>query len=182
MARKTKHDWLIAGTYLLTEVGYQGITIDALCKYLSVTKGSFYHHFAGYEDFKHSLLTFYEEEGTLGIIERLADLPTPEAKLHGLLDIIVDISTQTPIYPEAVIRSWAYQDEEVKAVQVRVDGRRLAYVQNLCQEITGDAAQSEIMAQLAYVILVGSEQMHPSLTGEPLRTLFNEFLRLYELE
>ena len=71
------------------------------------------------------------------------------------------------------------QDEEVKAVQMRVDGRRLAYVEDLCREITGSADRAKTMARLMYAILVGSEQIQPPLTGEDLRALFNEFLHLF---
>ena len=71
MARKSKRDWFIAAIYLLAEGGPSAITIDALCQQLQVTKGSFYHHFKNYDDFKLSFLHYYEEAGTLNIIERL---------------------------------------------------------------------------------------------------------------
>ena len=90
MARKTKRDWWIAGIQILTETGPSGLTIDNLCQQLEVTKGSFYHHFGGIEDFKERLLAYYEAEGTLDIIERLTAVPTPEGKFKGLIDIIVE--------------------------------------------------------------------------------------------
>ncbi len=171
----------MAGAQLLGQTGPQGLTIEALCQQLNVTKGSFYHHFAGYEDFEASLLNFYEQEGTLQIIDQLADIPTPQGKLRGLIDIIVATSTQFIAYPEIAIRAWALQDEKVREVQKRVDQRRLSYVQALCQEITGDVRQAQIMSQMLYAILIGSEQMQPPLHGAALRTLFDEYLRLYEL-
>jgi len=182
MSRKTKRDWLIGGVQLLAEVGNQGLTIDALCQHLGVTKGSFYHHFSGYEDFKLNLLAFYEEEGTLDIIETLADLETPEEKLRGLIDIVVAVSTQYALYPEVLIRSWALQDEDVKAVQERVDGRRLAYVEALFLEIDEDKQNAKVSAQMMYAILVGAEQMQPPLVGDDLRTLYDEYLKLIGLE
>lgn len=182
MAQKTKRDWWLAGVALLAEAGPQGLTIEALCQRLEVTKGSFYHHFAGYDEFKVSLLAFYEAEGTLNIIEQLAELPTPQTKLRGLMDIVVEASLTYRNYPEVAIRAWALQDEAVKAVQVRVDGRRLAYVQALCQEITGDPHRAQMMARHLYAILVGSEQMQPPLHGEELRALFDEYFRLYAID
>jgi hypothetical protein len=38
------------------------------------------------------------------------------------------------------------------------------------------------MARHLYAILVGSEQMQPALRGEDLQALFDEYLRLYDLE
>ncbi len=181
MSRKTKRDWLMAGTELLATDGANGLTIEALCYHLGLTKGSFYHHFGGYEDFKASLLAFYEEEGTLDIISRLADAPTPEAKLHRLIEMVVAASTQFVTYPEVAIRAWALQDEAVRVVQMRVDGRRLAYVESLLLEITGEPATARRSAHLMYAILVGAEQMQPPVVGADLQALFDEYLRLLEM-
>ncbi len=178
MARKAKRDWFEAGIALLAEVGPTGITVDALCKKLQVTKGSFYHHFKNYEDFKISFLNFYEAEGTLDIIDRLQDLPTASAKLRGLLEIIVGYTAVSEIY----LRAWAIQDEMVRAVQMRVDGRRLAYVEELLLEMLNDPIEAQRKAKLMYVILVGAEQMQPPIVGEALRALFDEFWTLIDLE
>lgn len=181
MARKTKRDWFVTAVQILRQSGPQGLTIDALCQSLSMTKGSFYHHFGSYDDFKTQFLAFYEQEGTLDIISELADLPTAKEKLHQLLNLIVDFSTKFPEDPDVAMRAWALQDTAVAQTQARVDGRRREYVQSLCEEITGDAAQAKTIAQLLYVVLVGSEQMQPPIVGEELRQLFFECSRLYNL-
>jgi AcrR family transcriptional regulator len=178
MAQKTKRDWWLAGTELLTSNGPQGLTIEALCQRLGVTKGSFYHHFNRYDDFRDSLLEFYEAEGTLEIIDQLADLPTPQAKIEELIDIVVKASTAYLEYPEAAIRAWSYQDESVKIVMARVDKQRLDYVQSLCAQILGDDDKALITARMLYTILVGSEQIEPALHGDDLRALFDQFLQL----
>ncbi|WP_420642171.1 TetR/AcrR family transcriptional regulator [Candidatus Leptofilum sp.] len=180
--RKTKRDWFINSVQILLADGPQGLTIDALCKHLGVTKGSFYHHFGSYERYKQQFLAFYEAEGTLNIIERLADLPSPQAKLQRLLNSAVEFSTRQAEDPDVAMRAWALQDTAVRHIQTRVDGRRREYVQQLCEEIIGDAAQAQTIANLLYAILVGSEQMQPPLVGEDLRHLFNECLRLYDIE
>jgi AcrR family transcriptional regulator len=180
MTPKKQEDWLRAGIdELLQAGGPQGLTIDALCRRLKVTKGSFYHHFDGYDDFKRKLLTFYEDTGTEQIIDRLDALPTALQKLHALLWELVRYSELTMLNVDVVIRAWALQDEAVQAVQTRVDGRRLAYVKKLCQEIIGDERQGERLAQMLYAILVGSEQMQPLIVGDTLRVLFDEALRFY---
>lgn len=182
MARKTKRDWWMAGIEILIGVGPTGLTIENLCHQLEVTKGSFYHHFGGIEDFKEQLLAYYEAEGTVDIIERLTAVPTPTGKFKGLIDIIVEASVMYTVYPEATIRAWALHDEMVQAVQTRVDARRLAYVEALLLEILGDPQDAKIKAQLTYAILVGAEQMQPPIIGDDLRTLYDDFLPLLGIE
>lgn len=181
MARKTKQDWFTVGAQILGKDGPQGLTIDALCQKLRMTKGSFYHHFGSYDGFKQQFLAFYEQEGTLDIISQLSDLPTPKEKLHGLLNKIVNSSTKLAQNSEVAMRAWALQDTAVRQVQSRVDGRRREYVQQLCEAITGDAIQAKTIANLLYAVLVGSEQMQPPIVGEELRQLFIECSRLYNL-
>jgi hypothetical protein len=93
----------------------------------------------------------------------------------------VAISTTEIISSEVAIRAWALQDKAVREVQERVDQRRISYVQMLCEEITGDVQQAKIMSQMLYAILIGCEQMQPSLRGAGMRTLFDEYLRFYQL-
>ena len=181
MARKTKRDWFVAGVKILLADGPQGLTIDALCQTLQVTKGSFYHHFGSYDGFKEQFLAFYEKEGTLDVISDLADLPTAKEKLHRLLAMVVEYSKKQVEDPEVAMRAWALQDTAVRQTQLRVDGRRRDYVQTLCEEIIGDATQAKTVAHLLYAILVGSEQMQPPIAGDDLQHLFNECLRLYDL-
>ena len=85
MAVTARRDWLEAGMAILEELGAEALTIETLTNRLSVTKGSFYHHFKNYQDFKEHLLAFYEEERTLQII-RLAERETsPQAKLERVM-------------------------------------------------------------------------------------------------
>lgn len=182
MSRKTAKDWYVAGVLLLREKGFQGLTISALCQQLQVTKGSFYHHFSGIDEYKSNLLAFYETEGTLDIITQLEDQPTPQAKLINLADLIVQSAGHYSMNAERMLRVWSLQDEEAQIVQTRVDARRRAYVQELCSQIVADTTQAETMATMMYAILIGSELMHPPLTPETLRALFTEFFRLYQIE
>ncbi len=181
MARKTKKDWFIASINILDEFGHNGLRIDALTTKLGVTKGSFYHHFKNYQQFKENLLRFFEEEGTLDIIIQTEKVETPKEKLHRLLDIIVSKLEDYPPKVEVAMRVWALQDKDVRELLERVDKRRMDYVESLCYEITTDNLQTRLMSEMLYTILVGSEHTFPPLSQTRLRVLFNEFLRLYEI-
>ena len=181
MARKTKQDWFIASIDILMEMGSSRLTIDALTTQLGVTKGSFYHHFGNYHQFKLDLLTFFEEEGTLNIITQTEQVDSPQEKLRRLMEIIVAETARYPARMEVALRAWALQDNEVRSLMEKVDAQRLSYVQTLCYDMTGDESQSRLMAELMYTVLVGSEHTMPPLVQTRLRPLFDEFLRLYEI-
>src|SRR5260370_40582261 len=85
MALTTKRKWLKEGLDLLEETGAEALTIEALTSRLDVTKGSFYHHFNNYQDFKESLLVFWEEEGTLQIIQVAEKEASPRTRLEHVL-------------------------------------------------------------------------------------------------
>jgi AcrR family transcriptional regulator len=178
MARKTKQDWLIAGIHLLAAVGPEALTIEALCQRLGVTKGSFYHHFGSADKYKTALLAYFEQEGTLNIIEQVEETAvSPPQKLQRLLQIIVQFSTRLDHNPEIAIRAWARQDEQVRQVQERIDQQRLAYVHTLLRQILGDTPQADIHSRLLYALVVGSEQMQPPLIGPALQAVFDEYLQ-----
>ncbi len=179
MARKTQHDWLNMAVQVLGETGFKGLTIDVLTRRLGVTKGSFYHHFGSYQGFKTRFLKFYEEEGTLAIIETAEEAGTPQEKLLRLFEVIVSSSSAASTRPEVALRAWALQDDSVRQVQQRVDEQRINYVRALLCQMMGNEQKALTAARLLYAILVGAEQMHPPITGVDLQELSDEILRFY---
>src|SRR5579884_2605293 len=59
MARANRTAYLECALDVLAESGADGLTIAELCGRLGVTKGSFYHHFAGMGEFVTALLAFW---------------------------------------------------------------------------------------------------------------------------
>jgi AcrR family transcriptional regulator len=82
--RKTQHDWLQAGLRILATSGAPGLTIDSLTSALGVTKGSFYHHFKGFGEYKTALLEFCTATSTLELIEQTERQTSPAAKMRFL--------------------------------------------------------------------------------------------------
>lgn len=169
----SKEDWLKEGCAVLTESGAQALTIDLLCQRLGLTKGSFYHHFKGFSGFKTELLSYFEQEGTLNIIEITEQ--APQNKLQQLLEA----SVSYPPGLEVAIRAWALQDDEVQAVQQRVDQQRVDYVQKLYMELGESPERALHLAQILYTVLIGCQQIQPHIDEAGMTALFNEFQRLY---
>lgn len=175
--RKTKTDWLQAGLQILATAGAPALTIDSLTSALGVTKGSFYHHFKGFGDFKSGLLEFYESASTLQVIALTEQQGSAAAKLHFLFSLIVSGTAE----PEIAMRAWAQQDPEARAVQMHIDAQRIEYVRSLCLDLAATPEQARLMAHMAYAILVGSAQIQPAFDQPTLRRLFDEFLRIYTI-
>ena len=147
MALLTRRRWLEEGLALLEEAGAEALTIESLTSRLGVTKGSFYHHFANYQDFQERLLEFWEEEGTLRIIQWAEQEASPPEKLARVM--------QASLHPsrlDVALRAWALQDEQVRVHQQRIDQLRLAYLEELAYAQTAD--------RLAARRFLGQDQGH----------------------
>ncbi len=163
----TRRRWLEEGLAILEEVGAEGLTIENLTSRLDVTKGSFYHHFKKYQDFKESLLVFWEEEGTLQTIQLAEREASPQEKLERVIQ-----ATLKPSRLEVAIRAWALQDTLVRDYQQRIDQQRLAYLEGLACATTGDRLYAQQIAKVFYSIYVGSQHIIPPIQGEDLRPLY----------
>ncbi len=177
MALLTRRRWLQEGLALLEEAGAEALTIESLTSRLGVTKGSFYHHFANYQDFQERLLVFWEEEGTLRIIQWAEQEASPPEKLARVM--------QASLHPsrlDVALRAWALQDEKVRVHQQRIDQQRLAYFEALAYAHTADRLYAQQLARVLYSIYVGSQHIIPPIEGEDLRALYQLAQRWFEKE
>ena len=177
MSRKSKQDWFWACSRIIVKDGAKKLTINALCQELKMTKGSFYHHFKGIDDFVEAFLIFFEQEGTLQIIEAVEQLTEPQAKLRKL----IELSTEYPPELEASVRAWALQDRRVRAVFERVDQQRLEYVARLWRPLVADDGTAQVRAQMMYTILIGGSHVLPPIEQTEIRAVFAAYLEAFQL-
>src|SRR2546430_5422897 len=159
----TRRRWLEEGLAVLEELGAKGLTIEALTGRLGVTKGSFYHHFKHAQDFKESLLAFFEEVGTLQIIQVAELAASPQEKMQHVLQ-----ATLQPSNLGVAMRAWAFQDAVVSDSQQRIDQQRLAYLEKLLSEQLGDQKRARQIARLIYSIRVGCQHIISPFQGADL--------------
>ncbi|MFK7803418.1 MAG: TetR/AcrR family transcriptional regulator, partial [Anaerolineae bacterium] len=162
---------------IIVKDGAKKLTIDALCQELKMTKGSFYHHFKGMDDFVDAFLMFFEQEGTLQIIETVEQQPTPQAKLRKL----IELSTEYAPELESSVRAWALQDGRVRAVFERVDQQRLEYLTHIWRPLVADDATALVRAQMMYTILIGSNHVLPPIEQKEIRAVFAAYLEAFQL-
>lgn len=168
MTKATKRDWLIAGVHILTRYGAQELTVEALCSEMALTKGSFYHHFRGIDDYFDRFLIYFEQEGTLQIIDRVNQEKTPQARIRKL----IEIGTSHPPQLAVAMRAWAQQDDLVRRVFERIDQQRLSYVVDLWRPLVDSEEEAQTMADIFYSLLIGGEHMLPPLGQERHRAAY----------
>ncbi len=176
MAGKSKRDWLSEGLKILSESGVNALKIELIATKLRVTKGSFYHHFKNFEEYKNRLLTFFEKQGTREIIKLSEMGKTPEEKLYNLAEAALSY----PPPAEVAIRSWSLQDESVRSYQYRIDKQRMAYLRSICIALLDDEKEGVIMAEMLHTIYIGCQQIIPPIEGQAQEILFRKCLLLYK--
>lgn len=170
MAQLSRRRWLEEGLALLEEAGAEALTIESLTTRLGVTKGSFYHHFTHSQDFKERLLSFWEEEGTLRIIQGAEQEASPADKLAWVLQASFHPSHLHRL--DVAVRAWALQDDQVRVYQQRVDQQRLAYLEALVKASTDDPVYARQLASVFYCLYIGSQHILPPIQGEDLSALY----------
>lgn len=176
MARLTREDYLRAGLDLLGETGSAGLTIAALCEHLSITKGSFYHHFDGMPGYTAALLEYWETEFSRRPIERIR---TDDGVFQ--VPTLTDIAVHLPHATEAALRAWGSGNPDVAEVQARVDAARRAQIASTLRDLGIPAATADLLADLSLSVLIGF-QHQPDPDPARLAALLAEVNRLIYLE
>jgi AcrR family transcriptional regulator len=176
----TRSDWIQAGLVAVADNGPDGLRIDRLCRRLGVSKGSFHHHFAGAGDFKQALLAAYEalvvDALNQAIDQTAAD--NPKAALAGLTAAVTSRGSFYRPDLEVAMRAWAFSDPDARAVQERVDSRRLESLQGIWSRILDDPAAVHTAALLPYLVGIGASLVQPPTPPGQLQRVYELLLKL----
>jgi len=175
-----KSDWIQAGLGAVADDGPNGLRVDRLCRRLGVSKGSFHHHFTGSADFKQAVLAAYEAlvVEALDHASNQAAADSPKAALTGLTAAITGTEGIYRPELEVAMRAWAFSDPEVRAIQKRVDSRRLESLQRIWSRILDDPAAVHTAALLPYLVGIGASLVQPPTSRDQLRSVYELLLGL----
>jgi AcrR family transcriptional regulator len=176
----SRSDWLEAGLAALAQDGPNGLRIDRLCRHLNVSKGSFHHHFAGAPDFKRALLETYEIRVVKALDEAIAQTKgtAPKDALAGLTAAIASSESFYRPDLEVAMRAWAFSDPDVRAVQERVDERRLKSLQGIWTKILDDPEAAYTAALVPYLVGIGASLIQPPTPSDQLQRVYELLLGL----
>jgi AcrR family transcriptional regulator len=125
--RLTRQDWIDAAIELLAVGGIAAVTIDQLATNLSITRGSFYHHFSDREDLLRAMLDHWAQRWTYAVRKQIAALGLDPATT--LLVLMKMIRSERASDYDAPFRAWALHDPLARETVSRVDEVRLAFIQ-----------------------------------------------------
>lgn len=155
---------------MLAELGAKGVRVDQVAARLGLTKGSFHHHFDGVDDYHRALLSRYESQAMDAIaaaVAAVSDLALDQA----LMELPSHASFDPRI--EAAIRGWAFEYEEARTVQARVDTARLNTLVSLWQRILGDSARARTAALVPHLLMIGASVALPPPSEKDMHDVFS---------
>lgn len=165
--RLSREDWLARGLALLTRLGPEHIKVDRLCAHLQVTKGSFYHHFRGRDDYVEALLSDWQERNTRALIEAVADIDNLRQRSLTLGELARGADTG----PENAIRAWARSEAGVAEHLAEVDRQRTDFLAQLIAPQLSEPERAPLIAKLVYAHFVGVQQLGGLIDSEEWRAM-----------
>jgi len=153
--KASRDDFLRAGMVLLRDEGEAALTIDALCRAVGRTKGSFYHHFADIDAYQASLLVHWEAENTRAPIAVADSEPSPARRRQRLYDAVASVE----LHVERAMQAWALHDARAREARRRVDALRLGYLAQIWQADGIEEGEARDRARLEYACFLGTLQL-----------------------
>lgn len=171
--QRSAEEYFLTALTMLDEPGTFGsLNIANLCRALSITKGSFYHHFASWDEFVKALMAFWEQKQTERILSQAKQSQTAKLHLGGLVELASDIPHST----ENAIRAWGVADDVVAQAQERVDARRVAYVEVYLSYLVDDLALVKRLATTTVALFIGLQHLDPRPGSQLIRDILYGYL------
>lgn len=146
-------DWLEGALEALASKGPEVVSIQRLCTYLGVSRGSFYWHFRNREIFIEQLVHFWFEKTTTAIADAVRNFDgAPTDKLLFLAQRIV---TSEATRYDIPIRAWARLNPIAAAAVRRADRVRYDVVRDLFAEagFSGEELETRTRTFVVYYSL-----------------------------
>jgi AcrR family transcriptional regulator len=147
--------WINRALQKLTDEGIDKVSVAALARDLSVTKGSFYWHFKGREDLLQAMLAHWVKVGSEVVFNEVNIVGGDgERRLKHMSQIIFK-RYGDQLNLELALRDWGRKDPKIWEIIAREDERRMDYMRGLFGEIYEDPKIAEAKAWLLFSLYVG---------------------------
>lgn len=178
-SRLSKDQWLQQAIEILSREGSGKLRIDAICRELGVSKGSFYWHFKDRNDFLHSIVAYWADHYTERVKREVQKHGgSAKERLAVLLGLVVaeDLAGYDPLFD-----AWANHELEILPHVREVHRTRHDYVRDLFAEMgfTGEDLALRTQALMGYMKYRSQHSLSWESLGDPgnLETQLEFFTR-----
>jgi AcrR family transcriptional regulator len=181
MRSLSRENWIDFALQKLADEGIDKVSIAALARGLSVTKGSFYWHFKDRNDLLQAMLARWEQTGSDIVFKEVERVGGDGIRrLKHMSDIIFRRYTEQ-LKLELALRDWGRKDANIWQKIAQEDERRMDYMRGLFADIYDDPKIAEAKAWLLFSLYVGEniiaapvkEQTREELLWACLDSLFD---------
>ncbi len=173
--RLSKQGWLEIGMAAMSDVGPDGLTIDAICQRAEKTRGSFYHHFKSTDIYLNELVLWWKQSFTMDVIEKAEKHSKPSEKHDNLNQLAAHLDPQA----EQAFRQLAARDKHAANVVQDVDRIRIAYLTRLYEQSPlYTPSQAAIIAKIEYAAWVGFQLIEPDASPAQMLEMYQGFLAM----
>lgn len=169
-----RSDWVQLGLEAVKSEHPEALTIESLCQASGRTKGSFYHHFQGVEDFLEALLDEWERTFTERLIDQSACEPDPSRQLSALDALAGVLDRDT----EQGVRRLARRSPSIAARITRVDAKRIVFLESLYADLLHAKRDAAVLARVEYAAFLGFQQLDPKVVGPSPSKLYARYLKI----
>jgi len=158
---------------MLRAEGIAGLKLSSLTGRLGVSTGSFYHHFADFEDYLGAIADYFSADRVQGLIDRtLAGNSDPVTRMQGLAKLSLEDHT---FELDRAMRIWAAMDERAAITVARSERLVLAFLAQAFEDLGFSTAEASLRARILL-----SANIAPLLTsdGKSRRSAFKRTLEI----
>jgi AcrR family transcriptional regulator len=161
--------WIATAFDALAQGGVDAVRIEPLAKALTITKGSFYWHFADRRALIDAMLTAWAQGRTAAIGEQATRHGEPAAVLRDLAELYTHRANVRGLAIELAIRSLARSDAHAAKAVRTVDRERLRHVTELFAGLGWPPAVAHTRAVLFYSYLFGQSLLDKRAVSSAVR-------------
>ena len=151
LGRFSRHDWLSLGTKLLADEGPDALSLERLTEAAGRTRGSFYHHFKGREDFLGGLMDSWRERVIEQASVKFRESSDPEILRALVRDAPFDFDHAF----ERAVRRLAVAEPAVSERLAQIDDERIAGLAYLISRMRPEVADPKSTAFIQYAVVIG---------------------------
>jgi AcrR family transcriptional regulator len=161
--------WIAAALDALGAGGIEAVRVEPLAASLSVTKGSFYGHFADRQALVEAMLAAWRQGRIAAIREQTTGQDAPTVILGRLAALYTRRVHVKGLAIELAIRAYARSDRRAAAAVRAVDAERLRHVARLFVRLGWPQAEGKARAVLFYSYLFGQSLLDTATAPASLR-------------